>query len=134
MFDMDNKSVIIGIVIGFVLGYVFVAYGESFLNTSSIASFLSPNSASIQDINANPVIFVNKSISVKGTFSQIVPLTNIDYEIVDSQGLRLLVSAPNRDLSSYNGKDVTVEGIIKSNNCSGKMFCTSLYLEMSRIS
>ena len=103
----------------------------------------------IEEINNNPATYENNSVKVSGKLFSTIPdmyiyesedvfenpKTIINHKIVDTQGYYLYLTAPGRDLIDYVGKDLTIEGTIKSGyDCKGVWGCNFLYyIELSKI-
>lgn len=96
---------------------------ENVLNSNTLSL------TSVGGIASNPEKFENKTVRLKGTFYEIIGYgiydedtavnlfdyeTYIDYKLIDSQGFEIFISAPKRELNIYNGKVITIQGVIKS--------------------
>jgi len=146
------KGWIIGILIILIFVGVVYAYNNPQLLTNIQKIQIGTPSDSIEEINNNFATYENKSVKVSGKLFGIIPekdiyeslnaiyntsalfphpIATIKYQLTDSQGYYLYLSATNRDLTDYIGKTLTIQGIIKFGY--DGFLTPQYYIELSKI-
>ena len=146
-----KDSTAIVIILFLVTIIVFISAEKS----PAVENVMKSNTFSIDsagDIVNNPQKFENKTVRLNGVFYEIMGygiydkdkavnlldyITYIDYKLTDSQGFEIFISAPKRELNIYNGKVITIQGVIKSGSkcysIATKDCTQTYYLELSNI-